>query len=85
MKRLIQSIFMIMLVLMVMQPVLAQDFMLKQKTHTDEIKMMGQTQPAKDMIQTIWYSEDAVVITNDESTVITASWDQTIKFWNLPT
>jgi hypothetical protein len=34
------------------------DIFMKQKMHTDEFKMMGRTQPAKDSTMTIWLSEN---------------------------
>jgi hypothetical protein len=34
------------------------DIYMKQKVHTDELKMMGQTQPAKDEISVIWLGEN---------------------------
>jgi hypothetical protein len=34
------------------------DIYMKQKTHTDEFKMMGQTQPAKDDIMVFWLAEN---------------------------
>ena len=34
------------------------DIYMKQKVHTDEFKMMGQTQPAKDEISVVWLGEN---------------------------
>jgi len=34
------------------------DIYMKQKTHTDEFKMMGQTQPEKDEIMVFWFAEN---------------------------
>jgi hypothetical protein len=34
------------------------DIYMKQKVHTDEFKMMGQTQPAKDAISVFWLGEN---------------------------
>jgi hypothetical protein len=34
------------------------DIYMKQKVHTDELKVMGQTQPAKDEISVIWLGEN---------------------------
>jgi len=48
----------------------AADTMMKQKQHTDAFKMMGQEQPAKDVIQTYWFSEDKMVSQSEEHSVL---------------
>ena len=48
----------------------AADTMMKQKQHTDAFKMMGQEQPAKDIIQTYWFTEDKMVSHSDEQSVL---------------
>jgi hypothetical protein len=55
---------------MVMQPVVAQSYMMKQKVHTDAVEMRGQKEPAKDYEQTIYMSKEAVVMMNGEGTMI---------------
>jgi hypothetical protein len=47
---------------------LAADVYMKQKTHTDAFQMMGQSQPAKDMIMTIWLTEGKARMDNDDGT-----------------
>ncbi|MBN1894861.1 hypothetical protein JW906_10215 [bacterium] len=48
----------------------AADTMMKQKQHTDAFKMMGQEQPAKDMIQTFWFTDDKMVSQSDEQSIL---------------
>jgi len=46
------------------------DIMMKQKTHTDGMEIMGQTQPAKDEIQTTWISSDKIRNDGEEGSMI---------------
>ena len=46
------------------------DIYMKQKQHTDAITMMGQTQPAQDMISESWITSDKIVIMSEKQKVI---------------
>ncbi len=46
------------------------DIYMKQKQHTDAVTMMGQTQPAKDMISESWITSDKIVILSENQKVI---------------
>lgn len=46
------------------------DIYMKQKQHTDAVTMMGQTQPATDLINEIWITADKVVILNGQQKTI---------------
>ena len=55
----------------VLLPVLGQaDVFMKQKHHTDAMKMMGQTMPAKDEIRTVWLAEDKARMDGPENSSI---------------
>jgi hypothetical protein len=41
------------------------DIFMMQKTHTDEFKMMGRTQPAKDVTMTIWLTDNTARMDQD--------------------
>jgi len=57
--------------LILLLPALVQaDIFMKQKTHTDGMQMMGQTQPPTDQIQTIWMTADKIRSDSEEGTVI---------------
>jgi hypothetical protein len=43
---------------------------MKQKQHTDAVTMMGQTQPATDLINEIWITADKVVVLNKQQKTI---------------
>jgi hypothetical protein len=43
---------------------------MKQKSHTDAMQIMGQTQPAKDTVQEIWITEQGFRSDNPEQSVI---------------
>lgn len=47
---------------------LAADIYMKQKTHTDAFQMMGQSQPAKDTVMTIWLTEGKARMDNEDGT-----------------
>ncbi|MBN2423649.1 MAG: hypothetical protein JXR46_06990 [Calditrichaceae bacterium] len=52
-------------------PALAQkDIFMKQKYHTDPIKVMGQTQPAEDEIKSIWISKDKMRSDETDKSII---------------
>jgi hypothetical protein len=58
-KRILFTLAVEALVLFVFATVQARaDIYMKQKVHTDELKVMGQTQPAKDEISVIWLGEN---------------------------
>ncbi len=58
-KRILYTLAIAALVFFVFATVQARaDIYMKQKVHTDELKMMGQTQPAKDEISVIWLGEN---------------------------
>ncbi|WP_415405761.1 hypothetical protein ACLHDG_08325 [Sulfurovum sp. CS9] len=46
------------------------DIYMKQKQHTDAVTMMGQTQPAKDVISESWITSDKVVTMSEKQKVI---------------
>ncbi|MEA3433811.1 MAG: hypothetical protein U9R13_04465, partial [Campylobacterota bacterium] len=46
------------------------DIYMKQKQHTDAVTMMGQTQPAKDVISESWITSDKIVILSENQKVI---------------
>jgi len=58
-------------VVFIMVPGLVQaDVFMKQKQHTDAFEMMGKTQPASDIIQTIWIAKDKMRTDNEQQSVI---------------
>ncbi|MCX6569432.1 MAG: hypothetical protein NT147_10350 [Candidatus Aminicenantes bacterium] len=58
-KRILFTLALAALVFFVFATVQARaDIYMKQKVHTDELKMMGQTQPAKDDIMVFWLGEN---------------------------
>jgi hypothetical protein len=58
-KRILFTLAVAALVFFVIATVRARaDIYMKQKVHTDELKVMGQTQPAKDEISVIWLGEN---------------------------
>jgi hypothetical protein len=61
----------ILLLVLLMIPISGQaDIFMKQKTHTDGVQIMGQTQPAKDEIQTVWIAADKIRSDSEEGSVI---------------
>ncbi|MEJ2537717.1 MAG: hypothetical protein P8048_11820, partial [Calditrichia bacterium] len=46
------------------------DIFMKQKMHTEGFQMMGQSQPAKDEITTIWITSDKLRSDNPEQSII---------------
>ncbi len=61
----------ILYLILLMIPGIGQaDIMMKQKTHTDAVQIMGQTQPAKDEIQTTWISTNKIRNDGEEGSVI---------------
>jgi len=49
---------------------LTADVFLKQKQHTDAYEVMGQKQPAKDLITTVWMTKDKIRSDNEEKSFI---------------
>ncbi|MCK5146041.1 DUF4412 domain-containing protein [bacterium] len=82
MKRIIQITLMLAFIMLAVQPVIGQNFMIKQKAHSDETNIMGQTQPAKDVIQTIWFSKDAIATIDEENTIINDLKNKTMTVIN---
>jgi len=73
MKKRIFSIVLTSLIagMMMLQGTAMADIFMKQKTHTGSFTMMGQTQPAKDDIQSIWMTNNVVRNdSKDASTII---------------
>ncbi len=56
--------------LMLLPALASADVFMKQKHHTDAMKMMGQTMPAKDEIHTIWLSGERARMDGPESSSI---------------
>jgi len=46
------------------------DIYMKQKQHTDAVTVMGQTQPAKDVISESWITTDKIVVMSEKQKVI---------------
>jgi len=65
MKRLI-----LLLSLAVLAPSSLADVFMKQKQHSDGVTVMGHTQPPKDVVQTVWLSEDAIRTDDPEQSTI---------------
>lgn len=64
-------LFNILILVLLLIPCSSQaDTMMKQKTHTDAVQIMGQTQPAKDEIQTTWISTNKIRNDGEEGSVI---------------
>lgn len=64
-------LFNILILVLLLIPCSSQgDVMMKQKTHTDAVQIMGQTQPAKDEIQTTWISSNKIRNDGEEGSVI---------------
>jgi hypothetical protein len=70
------------LLALLVQTGLRADVILKQKQHTDEFKMMGQTQPAKDVDITTYIAEDKVRSDREETSVILRLDKKLIVFLN---
>ena len=46
------------------------DIYMKQKQHTDAVTIMGQTQPAQDLINELWITADKIVVVNAQQKTI---------------
>ncbi len=68
MKRIISIILFTLLILA--SPLFSQDFFIKQKTHTDAFTMMGQKQPEKNEIQTIWMTDTKFAMIGEQNSFI---------------
>jgi hypothetical protein len=63
--------FIALLVGLIFQPEMAYaDIFLKQKHHRDSFQIMGQTQPAKDFIQTVWITKDTMRSDSEQNSLI---------------
>lgn len=60
----------IVVLFMVVCAISQNDVFMKQKMHTDAMEMMGQVQPAKDEIQTIWIAPDKMRSENPQQSII---------------
>ena len=59
---------------------LQADFYIKKMTHTDAVTMMGQTQPARDMVTHQWISDNKMAnLTEDQSFII--DMDKNVVYW----
>jgi len=56
--------------LLILPGIASADVFLKQKQHTDGVEMMGHTQPEKDLITTVWITEDKACSDNEEQSTI---------------
>ena len=56
------------------------DIYMKQKTHTDAIQMMGQSQPAKDVTTVTWLTENMARTDNDDGTSVLFAADKKILY-----
>jgi hypothetical protein len=64
-------LFGVFLLVLLMIPISSQaDIFMKQKNHTDGMQIMGQTQAAKDEIQTIWIAEEKIRSDSEEGSMI---------------
>ncbi|MGV8074738.1 MAG: DUF4412 domain-containing protein [Syntrophobacteraceae bacterium] len=59
------------------------DVFMKEKHHTDGMTIMGQTQPAKDIISTTWISKDKMRRDQDESSSITTTVNGKLVVYQL--
>ena len=59
---------------------LQADVYLKQNNHTDEVKIMGQTQPAKDEIMVTWMGKDKARVDQGEDTSIIVRLDKNVMY-----
>jgi hypothetical protein len=57
-------------VLFLLTGLIQADIFMKQKMHTDGFQVMGQAQPAKDEINTIWITSDKLRSDNPEQSII---------------
>ncbi|MBN1466430.1 hypothetical protein JXA02_11750 [candidate division KSB1 bacterium] len=56
---------------LVLLPIVSQaDIYMKQKQHSDAMSMMGQTQPARDVINETWITEDKMVSNNERQKIL---------------
>lgn len=57
------------LLAVILVPVKA-DYYVKQLSHTDEVKMMGQTQPAQDVVSEQWIGENRFAMISEQQSVL---------------
>ena len=70
MKKNIQKLGVLIFLVLFSNSLFAADIYMKMKQHSDEFEMMGQKQPAKDVIQTVWLSTNKISTTDEERTTI---------------
>lgn len=68
-KRIIKWVMVLFFTTLMVQSAFA-DIYMKQKQHTDAVTVMGQTQPATDLINEIWLTADKVVVLNGQQKTI---------------
>lgn len=68
-KRVIKWVRVLIFTTMMVQSTFA-DIYMKQKQHTDAVAIMGQLQPATDLINEIWITADKVVVLNKQQKTI---------------
>lgn len=56
------------------------DVYMKQKQHTDAVTIMGQTQPALDMVTEIWITDTKMASSNEKQTIVFDLQDKTVMF-----
>ena len=61
---------MVLTLLLVASPLVAKDFFVKQKVHTDAYTMMGQEQPEQNETQTIWMTDTKLAMLGEEHSMI---------------
>jgi len=66
----VYSIVMLLLIMLLIPSIGQTDIYMKQKNHTDGFQMMGQSQPAKDVIQTVWITKDKIRSDDPEMSLI---------------
>jgi hypothetical protein len=65
-----QSFLLTMLILITLTAALHADVYMKQKRHTDAISMMGQNQPARDVIEEVWITDSGFRNNSEENAMI---------------
>lgn len=68
-KRVIKWVMVLLFATLMVQSAFA-DIYMKQKQHTDAVTIMGQTQPATDLINEIWLTADKVVVLSGQQKTI---------------
>jgi hypothetical protein len=80
-KRYLQIFLLFFTLICFVVPIALQaDVYMKQKNHTDEMKFMGQTSPAKDEIYVTWMDEDKARLDQSEETSIIVRLDKNVMY-----